>query len=116
MTVEPIIARPIRAFNLSNGGNVRLQLQDLSRAELGLNRRLRSEVSHEFSGGRRHRGIAARWRLTGARQRTGRFPRSTFQFKRRLIDLMGELQRKNLAYLSISHDPAPFATSPTAVA
>jgi len=106
MTVGQIIAEPIRTFNLSNGGNVEAQVQDLMET-VGLSRRFTRRYPHEFSGGQRQRIGIARALAVDPEFIVADEPISALDvsIQAQIMNLMDKLQReKNLTYLFISHD------------
>ena len=106
MTVGQIIGEPIRTFNVSNGGSVEEQVQNLMET-VGLNRRFTKRYPHEFSGGQRQRIGIARALAVDPEFIVADEPISALDvsIQAQIMNLLAKLQReKNLTYLFISHD------------
>jgi oligopeptide transport system ATP-binding protein len=109
MTVEDIVAEPVRNFPESlPGGNVRRYVQDLL-ARVGMDPRYIRRYPHEFSGGQRQRIGIARALALKPKLIIADEPVSALDvsIQAQILNLLKELQREfGLTYVFIAHDLA----------
>jgi oligopeptide transport system ATP-binding protein len=106
MTVESIIAEPIRALGLAHNGDARSRVERMMDM-VGLSRRFASRYPHEFSGGQRQRigiarALAAEPDLVVADEPISALDVS---IQAQILNLLERLRDEmKLSYLFISHD------------
>ena len=109
MTVEDIVAEPVRNFPESlPSGNVRRYVQDLL-ARVGMDPRYIRRYPHEFSGGQRQRIGIARALALKPKLIIADEPVSALDvsIQAQILNLLKELQREfGLTYVFIAHDLA----------
>jgi oligopeptide transport system ATP-binding protein len=108
MTVEDIIAEPLRTFAVANKTQILKQVQDLL-LQVGMDPRFRRRYPHEFSGGQRQRIGIARALALHPELIVCDEPISALDvsIQAQILNLLGELRRTfGLTYLFIAHDLA----------
>jgi len=108
MTVEDIIAEPLRNFEALRGRDLSQKVQNLMR-RVGLDPRYIRRYPHEFSGGQRQRIGIARALALEPEFIVADEPISALDvsIQAQIINLLKELQRElNLTYLFVAHDLA----------
>lgn len=106
MTVESIVAEPLRTFGIGQGRERREQVQELLR-RVGMDPRYVRRYPHEFSGGQRQRigiarALALRPQLIVADEPISALDVS---IQAQILNLMQEIQDEfKLTYLFIAHD------------
>jgi oligopeptide transport system ATP-binding protein len=108
MTVEDLVAEPLRTFRIADAKQIRQQVKDLL-AQVGMDPRFRRRYPHEFSGGQRQRigiarALALRPELIVCDEPISALDVS---IQAQILNLLGELRRsRGLTYLFIAHDLA----------
>lgn len=106
MTVEAILAEPLRNFAVASGGERRERIQQLLET-VGMDPRALRRYPHEFSGGQRQRIGIARALALGPELIVADEPISALDvsIQAQIINLLKDLQKKlNLSLVFIAHD------------
>lgn len=108
MTIEDIVAEPLRTFNIAKGDDLRRKVQDLLR-RVGMDPRYIRRYPHEFSGGQCQRIGIARALALNPKIIVADEPISALDvsIQAQILNLMEELQKElGLTYIFIAHDLA----------
>jgi len=108
MTIEDIIAEPLKTFNVAKGDALRRQVQELLR-KVGMDPRYIRRYPHEFSGGQCQRIGIARALALNPKIIVADEPISALDvsIQAQILNLMEELQKElGLTYIFIAHDLA----------
>jgi len=108
MTVEDLVAEPLRTFRVADAAQIRQQVRDLL-AQVGMDPRFRRRYPHEFSGGQRQRIGIARALALRPEFIVCDEPISALDvsIQAQILNLLTELRRTfGLTYLFIAHDLA----------
>lgn len=108
MTIEDIVAEPLRTFNVCKGDELRQRVQDLLR-KVGMDPRYIRRYPHEFSGGQCQRIGIARALALNPKIIVADEPISALDvsIQAQILNLMEELQKElGLTYIFIAHDLA----------
>jgi len=106
MTVESIVAEPLRTFDVGSADEQRQQVQELLR-RVGMDPRYIRRYPHEFSGGQRQRIGIARALALKPQLIVADEPISALDvsIQAQILNLMQEIQEEfQLTYLFIAHD------------
>jgi oligopeptide transport system ATP-binding protein len=118
MTVEDIIAEPLRIFQLSKGAHLRKHVQELM-LQVGLDPRYVRRYPHEFSGGQRQRIGIARALALSPELIVADEPISALDvsIQAQIMNLLKDLQKqRGLTYLFVAHDLAAVRHMSTRIA
>jgi oligopeptide transport system ATP-binding protein len=108
MTVEDIVAEPLRIFNIAKGHALRTQVQELL-LQVGLDPRYIRRYPHEFSGGQRQRIGIARALALSPELIVADEPISALDvsIQAQIMNLLKDLQQqRGLTYVFVAHDLA----------
>jgi oligopeptide transport system ATP-binding protein len=108
MTIEDIVAEPLRTFNVCKGDELRQRVQDLLK-KVGMDPRYIRRYPHEFSGGQCQRIGIARALALNPKIIVADEPISALDvsIQAQILNLMEELQQElGLTYIFIAHDLA----------
>lgn len=108
MTIEDIVAEPLKTFNVASGLELRKKVQDLLR-RVGMDPRYIRRYPHEFSGGQCQRIGIARALALNPKIIIADEPISALDvsIQAQILNLMEELQKElSLTYIFIAHDLA----------
>ena len=108
MTVEDLVAEPLRTFSVAPAPQIRKQVQDLL-VQVGMDPRFRKRYPHEFSGGQRQRIGIARALALHPEFIVCDEPISALDvsIQAQILNLLVELRKRlGLTYLFIAHDLA----------
>ena len=108
MTIEDIVAEPLKTFNIAKGLELRKKVQDLLR-RVGMDPRYIRRYPHEFSGGQCQRIGIARALALNPKIIIADEPISALDvsIQAQILNLMEELQKElGLTYIFIAHDLA----------
>lgn len=108
MTIEDIVAEPLRTFNIVQGLDLRKKVQELLR-RVGMDPRYIRRYPHEFSGGQCQRIGIARALALNPKIIIADEPISALDvsIQAQILNLMEELQKElGLTYIFIAHDLA----------
>ncbi len=108
MTIEDIVAEPLRTFNVVKGDELRKRVQELLR-KVGMDPRYIRRYPHEFSGGQCQRIGIARALALNPKIIVADEPISALDvsIQAQILNLMEELQKElGLTYIFIAHDLA----------
>ncbi|MCC7460382.1 MAG: dipeptide ABC transporter ATP-binding protein [Proteobacteria bacterium] len=108
MTIEDIVAEPLRTFNIVSGQELRRKVQDLLRM-VGMDPRYIRRYPHEFSGGQCQRIGIARALALNPKIIVADEPISALDvsIQAQILNLMETLQKElGLTYIFIAHDLA----------
>jgi oligopeptide/dipeptide ABC transporter ATP-binding protein len=105
MTIEAIIAEPIKEHKLASGAEVTEQVEQLMH-DVGLNTKEMKKYPHEFSGGQRQRVAIARALAVSPKLIVCDEPVSALDvsIQAQILNLLHDIQeKKGVAYLFIAH-------------
>ncbi|MEZ4845562.1 MAG: dipeptide ABC transporter ATP-binding protein [Bdellovibrionota bacterium] len=108
MTIEDIVAEPLRTFNIVSGNDLRKRVQELLRI-VGMDPRYIRRYPHEFSGGQCQRIGIARALALNPKIIVADEPISALDvsIQAQILNLMENLQKElGLTYVFIAHDLA----------
>ena len=108
MTIEDIVAEPLRTFNVVSGNDLRKKVQELLRI-VGMDPRYIRRYPHEFSGGQCQRIGIARALALNPKIIVADEPISALDvsIQAQILNLMENLQKElGLTYIFIAHDLA----------